>query len=81
MQEYLMKIKFIIIFGLIISGTVSAQNQISLLDAENVKEYLTISSEQYKTIIPLIKQIKSLLEADKKIIGVLKERITMRMRV
>ena len=51
MKEYSMKIKLIIILGLIISGTISAQSQISLLETEKVKDYLTLSEDQIKLSI------------------------------
>ena len=46
-----MKIKiFVIILGLIAARTLTAQNQVSLLEIDKVKEYLTLNEEQYKTI-------------------------------
>ena len=71
-----MKIKYlVIILSLIVAKTISAQSQISLLDTEKVKDYLTLSSDQYKTINPMIEQIKSILDEDKKIIAEIKERV------
>ncbi|KAF0141764.1 MAG: hypothetical protein FD122_1319 [Stygiobacter sp.] len=70
-----MKIKFlVIILGLISVSTMTAQNQVSLLEMDKVKEYLTLSDKQYKTINTLLGQIKGILEEDKKIISGLKER-------
>lgn len=71
-----MKIKYLIlILSLIVAITISAQSQITLLDIEKVKDYLTLSLEQYKTIKPKIKQIKSILDEDKKIIAEIKKRV------
>ena len=71
-----MKINYlVIILSLIVAKTISAQSQISLLDTEKVKDYLTLSSDQYKTINPKIEQIKSILDEDKKIIEEIKERV------
>ena len=71
-----MKIKFlIIVLSLIVAKTISAQSQISLLETEAVKDYLTLSEDQYKTINPMIEQIKMILDEDKKIIAELKERV------
>ncbi len=70
-----MKIKFlVIILGLISVSTMTAQNQVSLLEMDKVKEYLTLTDKQYKTINTLLGQIKGILEEDKKIISGLKER-------
>lgn len=52
-----------------------SQDKISLLDAEKVKDYLELSKEQVKTIVPKIEQIKTIIEEDKKIIAELKERV------
>lgn len=68
------KILFIVL-SLIVVGTISAQNQISLLDKEKVKDYLTLSEVQVKTINPMIDQIKSILDEDKKIIAEIKKRV------
>ena len=71
-----MKVKlFAIILGLISATTVTAQNQVALLEMDKVKEHLTLSEEQYKTINTMVEQIKGILEEDKKIIASLKERI------
>ncbi len=70
-----MKIKiFVIILGLIAARTLTAQNQVSLLEIDKVKEYLTLNEEQYKTINTMVGQIKGILEEDKKIISKLRER-------
>lgn len=70
-----MKIKFlVIILGFIIVSTITAQDQVSLLEMDKVKEYLTLTDKQYKTINTLLGQIKGILEEDKKIISGLKER-------
>ncbi len=52
-----------------------SQNKISLLDSEKVKEYLELSKEQIKVIIPKIERIKATIEEDKKIIEQIKERV------
>ena len=71
-----MKIKYlIIVLSLIGAKTISAQGQISLLETEAVKDYLTLSEIQYKTISPMIEKIKKILDEDKKIIAELKERV------
>lgn len=71
-----MKVKlFAILLGLISATTITAQNQVSLLEMDKVKEHLTLSEEQYKTINTMVEQIKGILEEDKKIIASLKERI------
>ncbi|MFZ6032670.1 MAG: hypothetical protein ACOYVE_05110 [Melioribacter sp.] len=44
------------------------QNKISLLDSEKVKDYLELSQEQIKVIVPKIERIKATIEEDKKII-------------
>jgi hypothetical protein len=70
-----MKIKFLIIMlSLIVAKTITAQSQISILETEAVKDYLTLSEDQYKTINPIIEQIKSIIDEDKKIISDLKKR-------
>lgn len=70
-----MKIKFLITFlGLIIISAITAQDQVSLLEIDKVKEYLALSDKQYKTINAPLGQIKGILEEDKKIISELKER-------
>ncbi len=75
MKEYYMKSKIIaVIFGIVLLIPISAQNQISLLDTEKVKDYLTLSSQQSQKINPKIEQIKNILEEDKKILTDLKER-------
>lgn len=71
-----MKIKFlIIVLSLIVVGIISAQDQISLLEKEKVKDYLTLSEVQIKSINPMIDQIKSILDEDKKIIAKIKQRV------
>jgi len=70
-----MKIKFLITFlGLIIVSAITAQDQVSLLEIDKVKEYLTLNADQYKTINAKVVQIKEILEEDKKIIAALKVR-------
>lgn len=70
-----MKVKlFVIMLGLIVARTLTAQNQVSLLEIDKVKEYLTLSEEQYKTINTMVGQIKGILEEDKKIMSGLRER-------
>ena len=63
------------IFGIVLLIPISAQSQISLLDTEKVKDYLTLSSQQTSKINPMIEQIKNILEEDKKIIAEIKERV------
>ena len=71
-----MNIKIIaLIFGLMLSNSIFAQSQISLLDTEKVKEYLTLTPVQIKTIVPKIERIKAIIEEDKKIISEIKERV------
>jgi hypothetical protein len=70
-----MKIKFlVIILGLIFVSKITAQDQVSLLEMDKVKEYLTLNADQYKTINAKVVKIKEILEEDKKIIGALKVR-------
>lgn len=70
-----MKVKlFVIILGLIVARTITAQSQVSLLEMDKAKEYLTLSADQYKTINTLVEQIKEVLEEDKTIISNLKTR-------
>ncbi len=70
-----MKIKFlVIILGLIIVSTITAQDQVSLLEMDKVKEHLMLNADQYKTINAKVWQIKEILEEDKKIIAALKTR-------
>lgn len=71
-----MKIKIIaFIFGFVLLIPISAQSQISLLDIDKVKDYLSLSSQQTEKINPMIEQIKNILEEDKKIIEKIKERV------
>ena len=71
-----MNIKIIaLIFGLMLSNSIFAQSQISLLDTEKVKEYLTLTPVQIITIVPKIERIKAIIEEDKKIISEIKERV------
>ena len=71
-----MKSKIIaVMFGIVLLIPISAQNQISLLDKEKVKDYLSLSSQQTLKINPMIEQIKNILEEDKKIIAEIKERV------
>ena len=70
-----MKIKYlVIILGLIIVSTITAQDQVSLLEMDKVKEHLMLNADQYKTINAKVWQIKEILEEDKKIIAALKTR-------
>jgi len=70
-----MKIKFlVIILGLIFVSKITAQDQVSLLEMDKVKEHLTLNADQYKTINAKVEQIKGILEEDKKIIAALKAR-------
>ena len=70
------KIKLIlIIFSIVFSKSILAQDQISLLKTEKVKDYLILSTEQFQIISPKIEQIKNILEEDKKIISDIKKRI------
>lgn len=64
-----------IIFSLIFIIPAFAQNRISLLNAEEVNNFLTLSSQQSKNITPIIEQIKNILEEDKDILTKLKERV------
>lgn len=71
-----MKIKIIIVItGLILSVSTSAQNKISLLETNRVNEYLILRAEQSKIINPMIEKINKILEEDKKIIAELKKRV------
>jgi hypothetical protein len=45
------------------------------LETETVRNYLTLTEDQYKTINPIIEKIKWILDEDKKIISELKERV------
>lgn len=75
MKRNLVKVLvFTAIINFIAPGLLTAQNQISLLETDKVKEYLTLGSEQYKVINTAIEQIKVILEEDKKIISKLRER-------
>jgi hypothetical protein len=51
-----------------------AQTKVSLLDENQVKEYLTLSDEQSEKINLKINSIKQILDEDYKIISDLKER-------
>jgi hypothetical protein len=51
-----------------------AQTQVSLLDRDQVREYLSLSSEQFENINSKIDNIKQILDEDKKIISDLRER-------
>ncbi|MBK7379091.1 MAG: hypothetical protein IPJ03_08800 [Ignavibacteriales bacterium] len=64
-----------LILVMILANLTFSQNKVSLLDTEKVKDYLTLSEGQYKTINPMIEQIKWILDEDKKIIAKLKERV------
>jgi hypothetical protein len=69
------KIKFLVIMlGLIIVSKITAQDQVSLLEIDKVKEYLMLNADQYKTINAKVVQIKEILEEDKKTIAALKAR-------
>lgn len=71
-----MKIKLlVIVLGLLFTTTITAQNQVSLLEADKVKEHLQLSADQYKVINPMIERIKSILDEDKKIIAEIKKRV------
>ncbi len=72
MRNKIIAIMFVI---LTFSSFTFSQNKISLLDTEKVKDYLTLSEGQYKTINPIIDKIKGILDEDKKIIAELKERV------
>ncbi|GEM_PF-1131500 len=65
---------FAAMFSLIVPGLLTAQNQVSLLEVDKIRESLTLNEKQYKTINPMIEQIKVILEEDKKIISKLRER-------
>ncbi|HSL88422.1 MAG TPA: hypothetical protein VK870_03885 [Ignavibacteriaceae bacterium] len=52
-----------------------AQTQVSLLDKDHVREYLSLSNEQFEKINLKINNIKQILEEDKKIIAEIKERV------
>lgn len=70
-----MKVKFlVIILSLIFVSKITAQDQVSLLEMDKVKEHLTLNADQYKTINAKVVQIKEILEEDKKIIAALKAR-------
>lgn len=64
-----------IMFSLIFIIPAFTQTRISLLNTEEVNNYLTLSSQQSEDIIPMIKQIQDILDEDKKIIAELKERV------
>jgi len=71
-----MKTTFIVtILSLFAIGTITGENEISLLEIDKVREYLQLNPEQYKNIHSAVKQIKNILEEDKKIIAALRERI------
>lgn len=71
-----MKIKLIeLLFGLVLIIPISAQSNISLLETEKVKDYLSLSSQQSAKINLMIEQIRTILEEDKKIISKIKERV------
>ncbi|MFA3781466.1 hypothetical protein ABRY23_00205 [Melioribacteraceae bacterium 4301-Me] len=65
----------VFILVMILANLTYSQNNISLLDTEKVKDYLELSAEQIKTIVPKIGQIKTIIEEDKKIIAEIKERV------
>jgi hypothetical protein len=70
-----MKVKIlVIILGLIFVSKINAQDQVSLLEMDKVKEYLTLNADQYKTINAKVVQIKEILEEDKETIAALKAR-------
>ncbi|MFA7421756.1 MAG: hypothetical protein WCZ90_18885 [Melioribacteraceae bacterium] len=70
-----MKIKFlVIILGLIFISTITAQDQISLLEMDKVQEYLMLNANQHKTINVKVEQIEKILEQDKETIATLKAR-------
>lgn len=70
-----MKIKLlVIILGLIIVSKITAQDQVSILELDKVKEYLMLNADQYKVINAKVVQIKEILEEDKKTIADLKAR-------
>ncbi|MDP2303157.1 MAG: hypothetical protein Q8N03_12125 [Ignavibacteria bacterium] len=70
-----MKVKILVIMlGLIFVSKINAQDQVSLLEMDKVKEYLTLNADQYKTINAKVVQIKEILEEDKETIAALKAR-------
>ncbi len=60
---------------LITAQLLSAQEKISLIEVEKVKEYLSLNDVQYNSIKTILKEIESVLEEDKKVISGLKERV------
>lgn len=76
MKVIFIKIKLIeLLFGLFLIIPISAQSNISLLETEKVKDYLSLSSQQSEKINPMIEQIRTILEEDRKIISKIKERV------
>lgn len=65
----------VFILLIVITKLILPQSKISLLDTEKVKDYLELNQEQIKTVVPMIEQIKSVIEEDKKIIAEIKERV------
>lgn len=65
----------VFILLIVITNLILPQSKISLLDTVKVKDYLELSQEQIKTVVPMIEQIKSVIEEDKKIIAEIKERV------
>lgn len=65
----------VFILVMILSNLTFSQNNISLLDTEKVKDYLELSKEQIKIIVPKIERIRASMEEDKKIIAEIKERV------
>lgn len=72
----MMRNKSVALIVVILLASLSfSQNKISLLNTENVKDYLELSQEQIKVIVPKIERIKAIIGKDKKIIEQIKERV------
>lgn len=63
------------ILGLIFSKSILAQNNISLLDAEKVKDYLILNQKQFEDVSQKIKLIKTIIEKDENVISTIKLRV------
>ncbi|MBK7105958.1 MAG: hypothetical protein IPH62_11805 [Ignavibacteriae bacterium] len=63
------------ILGLIFSKSILAQNNISLLDAEKVKDYLILNQKQFEDVSQKIKLIETIIEKDENVISTIKLRV------
>ena len=69
------KMQSLMIFLLLTTSVMIAQNQVSLLEMDKVKEYLTLNEKQIESINKLVGQIKEIIEEDNKVIEKVKERV------